>query len=236
MGLTIIGTSHIAAQSLEEIREAIEKGKPDIIALELDRKRLPSLMARKSGKIRASDIFKVGLKGYLFASFGSWAEKKLGESVGIKPGAEMKLAVQIAHKKKIPIALIDQDIEITLRELSRAITWREKFRFLWDIIKGVAKGKPEFSFDLRTVPSEELIGKMVERIRVRFPHVYRVLIIDRNRVMIGNLRRLLSKNPEKNVLAIVGAGHKKEIAEAFPKEGEVSISYVLPKGVSLRIG
>jgi len=37
--LTIIGTSHIARQSLEEVKSAIEKIKPDIIAIELDRKR-----------------------------------------------------------------------------------------------------------------------------------------------------------------------------------------------------
>ena len=38
--LIIIGTSHIAKQSLEEVQRTIEKEKPEIIALELDKKRL----------------------------------------------------------------------------------------------------------------------------------------------------------------------------------------------------
>ena len=33
--LTIIGTSHIAKQSLDDVETAIEHGKPDIVALEL---------------------------------------------------------------------------------------------------------------------------------------------------------------------------------------------------------
>ena len=38
--LKIIGTSHIAKESVEEVKDTILKEKPDIIALELDRKRL----------------------------------------------------------------------------------------------------------------------------------------------------------------------------------------------------
>jgi len=55
--LTIIGTSHIAKQSLDEVERAINVEKPDIIALELDRRRLYSLF-KKPGRIRIYDIKK----------------------------------------------------------------------------------------------------------------------------------------------------------------------------------
>ena len=45
--LIIIGTSHIAKQSLKEVKKAIEEEKPDIIAIELDRKRLMALASKK---------------------------------------------------------------------------------------------------------------------------------------------------------------------------------------------
>ena len=38
--LIIIGTSHIAKQSLKEVNDMFENENPDIIALELDRKRI----------------------------------------------------------------------------------------------------------------------------------------------------------------------------------------------------
>jgi len=41
--LVFLGTSHIAKQSLDEVKQYIEKEKPEIIAIELDAKRLPFL-------------------------------------------------------------------------------------------------------------------------------------------------------------------------------------------------
>src|SRR3989344_7608224 len=96
--LTIIGTSHIARQSLEEVEMAIEQGKPDIVALELDRKRLYALMNKQNSKISLYDIRRVGLKGFIFSLIGAWAEKKLGKMVGVAPGSEMKKAIMLAQK------------------------------------------------------------------------------------------------------------------------------------------
>src|SRR3989338_1465415 len=110
--LMVIGTSHIAKQSLEDVKEAIEGWKQDIVALELDKRRLYSLF-RKPGKIRIYDIKRIGIKGFIFFLVGAWAEKKLGDMVGVAPGSEMKNAIGIARKNNIKIELIDQDIEIT---------------------------------------------------------------------------------------------------------------------------
>ena len=95
--LTITGTSHIAKQSLDEVERTINGEKPDIIALELDRRRLYSLF-KKPGRIRIYDIKKIGIKGFVFSLIGAWAEKKLGKMVGVMPGSEMKKAVKLAKK------------------------------------------------------------------------------------------------------------------------------------------
>ena len=120
--LVFLGTSHIARQSLNEVKRHIESEKPDIIALELDRNRLNFLMGKKERKIELRAIRQVGLKGFIFSLLGSWAERKLGKIVGVAPGSEMKQAVKIARKEKIGIALVDQNIEITLQRLSKSIT------------------------------------------------------------------------------------------------------------------
>ena len=130
--LVIIGTSHISVESIKEVQSKILKIRPDIIALELDSKRFYALTA-KNKKINLLDIKKIGIKGYLFNLLGSYLERKLGKLVGISPGSEMLKAIRIAKKLNIKIALIDQDIEITLKNLSKAITWKEKLKFLWDI-------------------------------------------------------------------------------------------------------
>lgn len=215
--LVVIGTSHIAKQSVDEVKNAIELYEPKIIALEIDKKRLPALMQKKKGKLRLRDIRKVGLKGFIFSLIGEWAERKMGESVNIKPGSEMKTAFKIARKKEIGVALIDQDIEVTLKKLSKAFGWKEKFNFLVDIIKAVVLRKKEIEFDLTKVPDKKIIDKLIKNVKKRYPSLYSVLISDRNRIMARNLYGLMNKYPERRIVAVVGAGHEEELIKIIKR-------------------
>jgi len=218
--LYLIGSSHIAKQSIWEVTQAIERLNPGIVALELDKQRLHLLLSDKEEQGRRLSlkmIQKVGFKGFLFSLFGAWAEKKLGDTVGVKPGAEMKAAAQIAQQRGIPIALIDRNIETTLHRLSKSITWKEKWRIVVDVFKAVILRKNEYTFDLNTVPDQKLIEKMIADVKVRYPSFYRVLITERNRVMAARLQYVMEHNPQKEILAIVGAGHEEDIIELLKK-------------------
>jgi len=229
--LNIIGTSHIAKQSVNSVKNTILKEKPDIVALELDKNRLYGLMHDQKRKISISAIPKIGFKGFLFSWIGSIIQKKLGDYVGVAPGSEMKTAARLAKKQKARIALIDQNIEITLKRFSRALTWKEKWKLLVDIFNGVVLRKNELEdlnikkFDLTKVPSQEIIKKLINKMRERYPNICRVLIDERNKIMARNLSYLMKKNPEKNILAVVGAGHEEEIIELIKKDFNHKISY-----------
>ena len=221
--LVVIGTSHIAKQSLKEVASTIKKTEPDIIAVELDRKRFAALVYGKQRKLRLRDIRRIGLKGYLFNLIGAWIEKKLGNLVGVKPGSEMLTAIRLAKEYKAKIALVDQDIEITLARLSKGITWREKFRFIWDLIRSPFTGKRELKrlgiskIDLTKVPSKTVIRKLTKYVKKRYPNVYRVLVEERNKVIAKNLAFLMGRYPDKKILAVIGAGHEEEVIELVKK-------------------
>jgi pheromone shutdown-related protein TraB len=219
--LTIMGTSHIAKQSLEDVEKEIENKKPDIIALELDQRRLYSLF-KKPGKIRIYDIKRVGIKGFIFSLIGAWAEKKLGKIVGVAPGSEMKKAAGLARNYDIKIALIDQDIEITLKRFSKSLTWKEKWNFIVDVLKAIFVRKKIIEFDLTKVPSKKVIKKLVGQVKKRYPNIYKVLIEERNHVMADNIKKIMETYPDKKILAIIGAGHEDDILEMIKKP---SISY-----------
>jgi len=221
--LVFLGTSHIAKQSLGEVKRHIEEEKPSIIALELDRKRLHALMSKAKRMLELRSIRSIGLKGFLFSLFGAWAEKKLGKLVGVAPGSEMKEAVKIAKRENIEIALIDQDIEVTLQRLSKAITWKEKLNFLIDLLKALFLRKKEIEFDLTTVPDKKMIRKLTSRLKERYPNFYKVLIEERNVVIANNIRKLMASN-NKKILVILGAGHIDEVLELV-KEPEISFSF-----------
>jgi len=209
--LKLIGTSHIAKESVEAVKNYIAHQKPDIVAVELDRSRLAALFDKRDRKFHFKDIKRVGLSGFIFSLIGAWVEKKLGEKVGVAPGSEMLSAIKLAEQSGAKIALIDQDIGITLRRLSQSFSWKEKFRIIVDIIKGVVWRKSVVSFDLRKVPSEKLIQKLMKEVKVRYPNLYRVLVSERNEVMAQRLAKLIKDFPEKRILAVIGAGHESEL-------------------------
>lgn len=209
--LHLLGTSHIARQSVEEIREAFARLNPDIVAIELDKSRLQALLSGQS-KVSLKHLPAVGIKGWLFAKLGSWASKKLGKAVGVDPGTEMKTAIELGKEHKKRIALIDQPIEITLRRFSKALTWKEKGRMVADLFT-----QRKLSFDVSKVPEEQLITKLIEELRLRYPSIHKVLIEERNAYMADKLKKLGELYPESTILAIVGAGHVPGMSELLSK-------------------
>lgn len=206
----IIGTSHISPESIKEVTQKFKLLKPDIVALELDKKRYHSLLSKKR-KIKFSDIKALGIKGFLFNWIGAWIEKKLGKYTGVAPGSEMKTAIKLAKKIKAKIALIDQDIQITIKNLMNEITWKEKFTFIKDLFLSLFSKKKKIKFDLKKVPSQKLINKLLKEIKKSYPSFYKVLIKERNKILAKNLYNLSISYPKKKILAIIGAGHEKQV-------------------------
>ncbi len=221
--LKIIGTSHIARQSIEEIQKAVEEFHPDIIAVELDVQRAAALMQQQKTGFSFSDIRNIGVKGYAFVRIGHYVQQKLGKLVGVSPGTEMKTALELARAHKLRIALIDQPINVTLKNFSKELTWREKGRFVWELISGLFAPKKQMKkyglekFDLHKVPEQEVIVKIISQMKRYYPSVYKTLIADRNIYMVKQLARLWQENPEKKILAVVGAGHKEDMEKLLQK-------------------
>lgn len=209
--LTVIGTSHVSMDSIKEVERVLLEVKPEIIAVELDLPRFKALLSPQKRKLSLSDVRHFGLKGFLFNLVGAWAEKKIGDIVGVSPGSEMLKAISISKQLNADIALIDQDISITINRLIKSITWGECFRFVFDLIKGFFVRKPVVDFDLRKVPPKEVIDKLISKVKKDYPSFYRVLIGERNVYMSKNLYNLLSLN--KKIVAVVGAGHEEELID-----------------------
>ena len=214
--LRLIGTSHIAKQSLADVQSAFNEKIPKIVAIELDKNRLAALVSKQKHHPSIRDIAKVGINGWFFAVIAGWAEKKLGKMVGVAPGSEMLLAVKLAQMHKCTLALIDQDIAITLKRLSAQITWKEKWKFVGDILKAPFSRK-KVPFDLRTVPGASLVKSLTTEMKKSYPNVYRVLVEERNHLMAARLAKLIQQHPDDSILALVGAGHEREILRMVEK-------------------
>jgi pheromone shutdown-related protein TraB len=205
--IVLIPTSHIARGSVENVRKIIESAKPDCIALELDINRYHAL--QREGGSNFEVMKSLGFVTFLIY----WLLKKFqnffGKKTGILPGSEMLKGVEMAKNSGAKIAFIDQDIRSTFFGIKN-VPFGEKLKLLWLLIKagfGIAIpfGKKE-QIDLNKVPPEKLIEQAMDFFREELPEFYKVLVDDRNKVMVNNLIHL-SKKFEK-IVCIIGAGHE----------------------------
>ena len=214
--LIIIGTSHISIESVKEVEYIIINKKPEIVAIELDRLRYKALTS-EGRRVGIKDIKEIGIKGYLFGMFGAWIEKQLGKIVNVKPGSEMIKAIESAKKVDAKVALIDQDIRITLKKISKELTWKEKFNFVKDIFVGIFS-KNKIKIDLRKVPDKKLIKELVIKLKKDYPTLYKVLIEERNQIIAKNLNKLMST--DKRIVAVIGAGHTDDVLDIIKNENK----------------
>ncbi|MEM4637656.1 MAG: TraB/GumN family protein [Candidatus Woesearchaeota archaeon] len=215
--ILIIGTSHIARQSIIEINKKFLEFNPEIVCVELDKKRLQALLTNAKPDYSISGIKKYGLQGYLFAVIAGILQRKLGNVVGVKPGSDMLTAINLAKQNNKQLVLIDQDIDITLRRFSKEFTFKEKFKLLFDILKSPFS-KKKIKVNLNEVPEENIINEMTTQLRERYPSLYKVLIYERNIVMAKNIVKIMERNPEKKIFVVIGAGHEKEMVALIKRE------------------
>lgn len=217
--VVLVGTSHIAQESVKNVAAVIEHFSPCIVGIELDRQRFYALLEDHRQRYLPSfqNIRRFGIKGTLFALVASAVSEKLAKMVRARPGDDMRSALQAAKKHQLTIALLDQPLHITLHRFSAAITWKEKWHFLIDVLSGIFFPQRELrrygldQFDLRKVPSTEVIKQLLAHVKERYPNVYRVLIDERNRSMVRQIRKFQQKYPHQIILAVIGAGHEEGI-------------------------
>jgi pheromone shutdown-related protein TraB len=207
--IRFVGTSHIAKQSLENVKQAFYEFSPDVVALELDSQRIKSLYSTSQAQPSFFSLIPhIGLFGALFVKVGHFIQQKLGKMVGISPGSEMKIAASLAKERQLPLLLIDRNINITMRRLSKAFTFKEGCHIFWEIISAPFMRKKRIRFDLSKVPPEKMVNKLIKEMKKAYPSLYKVLIEERNHYMKKMLDEFHNRFPEKRILVVVGEGHR----------------------------
>jgi pheromone shutdown protein TraB len=222
----IVGTSHIAAQSVRDVKRAFEDFTPDIVAVELDARRLKALEERAAGAehvpVPLSLARDVGITGWLFLRLGGALQRRLGGIVNMDPGADMRAAVELAQERGMPVALVDRDILVTMRRLSGAFGAREKARMLWDVVSAPFR-RQKVALRLDRVPSAQMIRMLMALLKERYPSLHHVLVVERNVHMCVRLDALARKTPGQRILLVVGAGHEEDLRVRLAGSGVFEI-------------
>lgn len=241
-GLEIVGTAHISEKSVESVREIIHEKRPEIVAIELDPARYQKLLEESYGIVREEKLdLKSVLKSSnmmvtLVSAFLAHSQKKMGEEVGVKPGSEMLEAAKIAQEVNAEVALIDRNIQITLKRTIKGMTLREKISFIWELLKAYISGEDmeeEFEEEIEKLKQDDMIEEVMGYFKESSPGGYNALVHERDAYMAYNLKSL----EEYNVVAVVGAGHKQGIKTFLENENTIpdkeSLNYVKESKISI---
>ena len=205
--LTIIGTAHVSAQSVEEVKDKIYEIQPDRVAIELDFGRYTKLKKSMMG-IEEDDTIsvtriikenKVGL--FLVTTILSHFQSKIGDEVDVAPGSEMVGAIEAAEDLGIPIALIDRDVNITLERALNRMSFIDKIKFLYGLLTG---DMDEEEIDIEDLKNPDNLDDLLEMFKDEAPEIYEVLVHERDAYLAGSLLSI----PEDKIVAVVGAGHQ----------------------------
>ena len=207
--LKIIGTAHVSEKSVEEVKNAILEDKPQVVAIELDAGRYQRLMREKSGieektDISVSDIIKgdnIGL--FLISGLLTYMQKKIGSDLGVKPGSEMLAAIEAAEEVEAKIALIDRDINLTLKRAMSAMSFMEKAKFVFGLLASLFQKDEELG-DIESLKEADTLNEVMGYFKEMSPSAYKVLVDERDAFMVHRIQDI----EEDHVIAVVGAGHQ----------------------------
>lgn len=215
----LLGTAHISQESIAEVVQAIETYKPDSVCVELCQARFDSI--KHPDRWKQMDVVRVvkeGKSGLLMANLVlSSFQKKMGDQLGVKPGAEMVAAVDAAERIGAQVVLADRSVSITLKRCWARLGWFEKSKALAHLLsEGLAS--PEITAEeIESLKQTDVLSEAIGSLAKELPGVKEVLIDERDRYLAGKIQGA----PGQTVLAVVGAGHLAGILSWMEKEVEL---------------
>jgi len=217
--IILVGTAHISKESVEEVKEVIEEYKPDIVAVELCKRRYESITKKDKWENTPITSLLKSDNAYLLLAqtFLSSIQRRLGKEYGVEPGSEMIAAMDEAKKHDLEVALVDRDISVTLKRAWKKMGIREKFRLTWEFMKAILGYDEEEleELDLKELMDQDVISAMMEEFGKIAPSVATVLIHERDKYIA---KKILNESKKGKVVAVVGAGHLNGIKKHLEKK------------------
>ncbi|WP_292389329.1 TraB/GumN family protein [Methanosarcina sp. UBA5] len=209
--IVLIGTAHVSEKSVEEVRTVIRNLKPDVVAVELCKGRFDSLEGNaQEAQVPIKDLLSGGkIYYYLIHWLLAHLQKKIGEDMGVRTGAEMLSAIDEAGDIGANIALIDRDIQVTLQRFWGKMKFLEKVKMISSLLGGLIDlGKEDDSnLDINHITEPDFVAELVSELRGFAPTAAKVLIDERDAYLAGSIIEA-AEGGNKTVVVVIGAGHK----------------------------
>jgi pheromone shutdown-related protein TraB len=236
----LVGTAHVSRRSVDEVREVIRAVRPDTVCVELDAVRHDTLMNEDAW--RKLDIFRIiRQKKVLFLlvnlALGAF-QRRIGEKLGVQPGAELRAAVEEAHDLGAELVLADRDIRATLRRTWASLSLWNKAKLLATLLVATTEAEEITEEQLEAMKGRDTLSELMEEFARELPRVKGPLIDERDAYLMSSI----DEAPGRTIVAVVGAGHvagmirhrgrevDREALSVMPPPGRVALAarWILP--------
>jgi pheromone shutdown-related protein TraB len=201
----LVGTAHVSKDSVEDVRTTIEQVRPEAVCVELCKARHQAIT--QTDNWRKMDIIKVVrqkravflLAQLIMSSF----YRRLGEKLGVQPGAEMIEGIRMAEQTGAQLVLADRDIEITLKRVWGYLGLKSKLKLAMQLMMGIFTSEEVDSDMIEQLKKQDQLEAVMAEFAGQYPEIKKRLIDERDTFLAEKIRTA----PGKTVVAVVGAGH-----------------------------
>ena len=218
--IALVGTAHVSRQSVQDVENSIAHFSPDMICVELDAKRFENIKdPNRWKKINLVTALRQG-QGFLIMAnlILSNYQRRMGQSLGVQPGAEMLCAIQAAESRNLPITLCDRRITTTLTRAWRKCGFFARMKLLATLAAGSFSSEKLSEEELARLREGDALSEMMETLAKEAPVIKQVLIDERDLYLAQKIYSAAGRRR----LAVIGAGHMQGVLSALKKldEGE----------------
>lgn len=232
--IILIGTAHVSRLSAEQVKEVIEKEKPDSVCIELDEQRYQSIT--DNNKWKETDIFKIIkekkatllLMNLAISSF----QNRMAKQFDIKPGQEMIQGIESAKENGAELVLADRNIQITFSRIWHNLGWLGKSQLLTSVFYSIFSKDTISEEELENMKSQDTLNAVLAEFTESFPRLKTPLIDERDQFLAQKIKEA----PGKKIVAVLGAAHVPGITQEIYKHQDLEkLAAVPPKSILPKI-
>ncbi|TXD33410.1 TraB/GumN family protein [Lujinxingia vulgaris] len=203
--ITLIGTAHISQESVETVRRILSAEKPETVCVELDSERFKALTEEQNFQdLNLREVIRKGQLTFLMARLALMAfQRRMGSYTGVKPGAEMAAAIELADELGLEVELVDRNVRTTLLRAWRKTSFWRRSAVAMSLLAGVFDRNEMGEEELAELRQSHNIGAILDELGEAMPSVKTVLVDERDLFMAHHIRNA----PGQNIAAVVGAAH-----------------------------
>jgi pheromone shutdown-related protein TraB len=216
----LVGTAHVSKTSADLAGRIIEEERPETVCLELCTSRYLSLVGGGgSARMTISDMFGGGGDWTLLLSSALliFFQKRVGDKLGVEPGAEMRRSIDAANAVGAEIRLIDREARTTLLRAWTPMRGKDKMRLLREFFAALKETAALKEKDIEDMKRGDVVERLVEEFGDAFPWLRHVLIDERDMYLSYKIRT----SPGRKIVAVVGAAHVPGILSNWDKPVDI---------------